>query len=190
MNDSVLGPHVKTARGYLDAVRAWLGGDRGVQQAAGYGLRMLWRILDEVRGEIDGWEMAELAAVYDALALLIAEALDLDSSQAFNALAVLCSDAEALRLTRGQPEPIFAQMQLLRSQVIWITVTYGSAAHGRGWRLTEIAFKNAAGDLRSTKSTVDFRYDDLPKHVRGRMTGSGQRAIRYQLYPAPESRLS
>jgi hypothetical protein len=190
MNDSLLGPHIKTARDYLDAARARLTNDRGVQWAADYGLRMLSRLLDEVRGEIDGWEMAELAAVYDTLALLMAEALDLDSSQAFRALAVLCSDDEALRLTRGQPEPTSAQMQLLRSRVIWITVTYESAANGRSRRVTEITYENAAGELRSAKSALDFSYEDLPNHVRDRMTASGKRAFRYQLYPAPGPRLS
>ena len=60
MNDSLLGPHIKTARDYLDAARARMTRDRPVQWAADYGLRLLSRLLDEVRGEIDGWEMAEL----------------------------------------------------------------------------------------------------------------------------------
>jgi hypothetical protein len=187
MNDPLSRPQVKTARDYLDAARARLAKDPLVQRAADYGLRMLSRVIEEVRGEIDGWEMAELASVYDTLTLLIAEVLDIDAGAAFRALAVLCSDDEALRLTRGQPEPTSEHLRLLRSRVLWITVTYeaGESGAGHSLRIAEIAYKNAAGELRSARSTLELGYEDLPARARERMLASGQPAIRYQLYPAP-----
>jgi hypothetical protein len=187
MNDSLLGPHIKTAKDYLTAARARLARDRPAQWAADYGLRLLSRLLDEVRGEIDGWEMAELAAVYDTLALLIAKALDIDSDRAFRALAVLCADEEARRLTRGQPAPASADLQLLRGRVVWITVTYASLADGRSQRIAEITYKSSAGDLRADRSEVEFGYEDLPGRVRERMLAGGQDTVRYQLYPAPDA---
>ena len=130
------------------------------------------------------------ASVYDSLALLVGEALDIDASRAFRTLAVLCNDEEARRLTRGQPTPTSSDLQLLRGRVVWITVTYESRADGRSRRSAEVTYKSRAGDLRSVKSALDFGYEDLPGRVRERMMASGQQAVRYQLYPAPEPRLS
>ena len=188
MNDSIIGPHIKTAKDYLDAARARIARDRPSQWAADYGLRLLSRLLDEVRGEIDGWEMAELAAVYDTLALLVAEVLDTDTGRAFRVLAVVCGDEEARRLTRGQPEPTTADLQLFRSRVLWITVTYETQSGGRSRRIVEITHKTMTGDLRLAKSALDFDYEDLPDRVRKRMTAGLKQAIRYQLYPAPDAR--
>ena len=185
MNDSPRGPHAKTARDYLEAARARLGKDHRLQWATEYGLRMLLRVLDEIHGEIDGWEMAELAAVYDTLAVLVAEGLDIDSTDAFRTLAVLCDDEDALRLTRGQPEPTSGQLQLLRGRVLWVTVTYECGSGGRSRRVTEIAYKNSTGGLRSAKAALELGYEDLPGRVRERMMTGGQETVRYQLYPAP-----
>ncbi len=185
MNDSPRGQHAKTARDYLEAARALLGKDPRLQRAAEYGLRMLSRALDEIRGELDGWEMAELAAVYDTLAVLVAEALDIDATDAFRMLAVLCGDEDARRLTRGQPAPTSGQLQWLRGRVLWVTVTYESGSGGRSRRVAEIVYKNSAGDLRSAKAALEFGYEDLPGRVRERMMTDGQQAVRYQLYPAP-----
>jgi hypothetical protein len=185
MTESPRGARAGTARDYLEAARARLGKDHRVQRAADYGLRLLSRLLDEVRGEIDGWEMAELTAVYDTLALLVADALGLGAADAFRSLAVICGDEDALRLTRGQPEPDQAFLRLLHDRVLWVTVTYESEPRGQSRRVTEVAYKNAAGNLWAAKATVNFAYEDLPGRVRGRMLTGGQRAVRYQLYPAP-----
>jgi hypothetical protein len=192
MNDSLISPGLKSARDYLEAARTRLPRDKPIHHAADYGLRLLTQVLDEVRDEVDGWEMAEVAAVYDTLTLLVAQALGVNANQSFRALAVLCEDEEALRLTRGQPEPPPALLQRLRSQLIWITVTYESAPNGKSQRIVDITHRNAAGDLRSAKSKIDFGYDDLPEPVRKRMLASGQSAVRYELFraSAPESRLA
>ena len=105
-------------------------------------------------------------------------------SGTFCALVVLCDDKEAFRLTRGQPEPAPGLLRLLRERVLWVTVTYDSGAGGRCGRVTEIAYRNAAWDLRSARAAVEFGYEDLPAQVRERMMTGGQQAVRYQLYPA------
>jgi hypothetical protein len=185
MTDSARGPRAKTAGEYLRAARARLEKDRRVQGAAQYGLRLLSQILDELRGEIDGWEMAELTAVYDTLAMLVADALDIEAAEAFRALAVLCDDKEALRLTRGQAEPTSKLLRLLRERLLWVTVTYDSGMDGRCGRVTDVAYRNAVGDPMSARAAVELGYDDLPGRVRERMISGGQQAVRYQLYPAP-----
>jgi hypothetical protein len=144
--------------------------------------------MNDSRDKIDGWDMAELAELYDTLAALIARALELDMDQAFRALAVLCDDDGGLRLPGGQPEPAATHIRLLHSRVLWITVTYESRPDGRGQRVAEVTYQAAAGDLCSARSTLAFGYDDLPSRARQRMLASGQRAVCYQLYPAPDPR--
>lgn len=144
--------------------------------------------MKDSRGKIDGWEMAELAEVYDTLAALIARALGLDVDHACRALALLCDDDEGLRLSGGQPEPAATHMRLLHSRVLWITVTYESRPDRGGQRVAEVIYQAAAGDLCSARSTLAFGHDDLPGQVRQRMLASGRRAVCYQLYPAPDPR--
>jgi hypothetical protein len=184
MTEKPRSEHGKTARDYLKAASAQLGKGRLVQRTAEYGVRLLSQALDE----IDGWELAELAAVYDTLAMLLAQGLGLNETDAFRALSVLCGDADALRLTRGQPEPDTELLRLLRGQIVWVTVTYESAAGGRSRRVAEVAYRNSCGKLRSARTTVDFGYEDLPGRVRERMLSGGRQAVRYQLYPAPVPR--
>jgi hypothetical protein len=187
MRESPRSARAGAARDYLEGARARPGKGSRVQRAADCGLRLLSRLLDGVRGEIDGWEMAELAAVYDTLATLVADTLGLDAADALSALALLCGDEEALRLTRGRPETNLAMLGLLMDGLLWVTVTYESGPRGQSLRVTEVAYRKATGDLRSAKAAVEFAYEDLPGRVRERMLTTGQHAVRYQLYPAPTS---
>lgn len=184
MTESPLSPLIKTARDYLAAAGTQLRHDQPVQQAVGYGVRLLTQVLDEVRTELDGYELAELTAVYDTLAIQLAEALDLDAAAAFLALAEFCGDQNAVRLVHGQPAPTPGQLRLLRSRLLWITVTYEAPTGEPSKRVTEISYVNASGALRSAAATVEFGYEDLPDRVRRRMIATGQEAVRYQLYPA------
>lgn len=142
--------------------------------------------MNDSRDKIDGWETAELAAVHDTLAALIARALELGMDHAFRVLAALCDEDEGRRLSRGQPEPTATHLRSLHSRVLWITVTYESGPDGDGQRAAEITYQTTDGDLRSARSALAFGYDDLPGRVRQRMLASGQRAVCYQLYPASD----
>jgi hypothetical protein len=196
MNDSDINPLAQTARDYLAAARTRLAKEHDAartrtdlepafQLLAAYGLRMLARFLAEALGDIDEWEIAELASVYDTLALLIKEALGIDKDAAFRMLAVLCGDDDARRQTKGQAAPAAADLQLLRRQLMWVTVTYEHESGSRCRRTTEIAYQIAAGDPRNRRAELDIGYEDLPDRVRRRMFASRQQAVRYQLYPAP-----
>jgi hypothetical protein len=184
MPESPLSPLLKTARDYLDAASTRLDKNQLSHQAAGYGLTLLMRILDEVRTELDSYELAELAAVYDTLAVQAADISGLDAAAAFRALAVFCNDDKARLLVQGQPPATPEQLSLLRRRLLWITVTYEAPPEGRSRRVTEIAYRNAEGGLRSSQASLEFGYEDLPDRVRARLLASGQQAVRYQLYPA------
>ena len=187
MTESPLSPYIKTARDYLEAAGARLDKDQRVHQAVGYGVKLLTRVLGDVRTELDGYEMAELAAVYDTLAIQVAELLQLDAPDAFRALAEFCHDKNAQRLVRGQPPPTPELLQLFRSRLLWITVTYEAPPGEPSRRISEIAYTNASGELRSGKASLEFGYEDLPDRVRERLLASGQQAVRYQLYPTSGS---
>jgi hypothetical protein len=136
-------------------------------------------------GQIDGWETAELAAIYDTLAGLVADALGLDVTDALGALAALTGAHDLFQPASGRPELDLARPRLVCAPVLWITVTYETGPGGRGRRVTEVAYQDAAGDPRTASAAAEFGAGSLPGRARERMRAGGQRAVRYQLYPAP-----
>lgn len=183
MTKSYLTPSITTAREYLNAARARLCGGRPTQQAAGYGVGLLSRLLDRVRWDLDGYEMAELTSVYDTLAVQVADLLGLDPRTAFVGLTVLCDDQNARRLVQDQPQPAAEEERLLRSRLLWITVTYEAAPDRPVRRITGIAYRKDDGSLKSGTTSLEFGYEDLPERVRERMLRTGHPTVRFQLYP-------
>jgi hypothetical protein len=181
MTDSYLSPLIMTARECLDA--AWARVDRPAQQVVGHGVDLLSRLLDQARSDVDAYEMAELASVYDALAVQVADLAGMDTGAAFVALVVLCQDQTARQLVGGQPPPEPSHLGLLRGLLLWITVTYQTAPRGPASRTTALVHRDPGGQLRSRTTRLECGYEDLPGRIRTRMLATGQRGIRFQLYP-------
>jgi hypothetical protein len=154
-----------------------------MRSAASSTWKQIQKVLREARGDVEDSELAELAVVYDSLATLLGQALEIDQAAAFAALAVLCGDQDALRLSRGQPQPSGALLGRIRERLLWATVSYDAGSRGRGKRTTEITYRSVNGQPRARQAEADLGYDDLPERARKRMLRSGQAVVGYQLYP-------
>ncbi|MFC4055082.1 hypothetical protein ACFOY4_35795 [Actinomadura syzygii] len=184
MKESPLSPLINTAKGYLQQARESLDADRRPDLAIAYGLDLLGRVLSEAQKELAEGDMAEVAVVYDALAGQVAEVFGMSVPEAFRALAELCDDSSARLLVAGQPAPDAAQLALLRSGLVWITVTYQVPRGRRCRRSAEIVYRARDGAPVSRKVTQEFGWEDLPDRSRERILTGDARTVRYQLYPA------
>jgi hypothetical protein len=183
MDEARISPLLRSASDYLDAAAQRVAARGKVQHlAAGYGVQLLARLLDRVRGGLDEREFAEVTAVYDLLADEAVKAFGLpDTAAAFRALAELCDDPEAGRLLAAQPPAAPGHLRLLRDRVLWITVTYhGGERPGRECRIIYTGPGN--GDPLAVHAFVDFPYEDLPARARARMIQTGQPTVRFELY--------
>jgi hypothetical protein len=174
--------------------------DQPAQQVVGHGVDLLSRLLDEAQSDTDAYQMAELASMYDALAAQVADLTGLDPGLTFVALVELCEDETARQLIGGQPLPEPSHLHLLRGLLLWVTVTYETAPghetvpgyetapRGPASRTTAIVHRNPAGELKSRTTRLECGYEDLPSPVRTRMLATGQRGVRFQLYPGATTR--
>lgn len=109
-SSSPVSPAIRTVSNYLKVAQPRFRLHGPITSAAAnatisYGLRILAQVLERTSDDLDAYELAERAAVYDTLAGLVADRLGIAHDDAFRALVELCPDELASQLVRGHPTP-------------------------------------------------------------------------------------
>jgi len=186
MSSSFLGRPLETSTSYLDsAATARDQTDARLRdRAMTMGIRLLSALLDGVAEDLARRDLAEVALVYDALAEQLADITKGPAEQIFPALAVLCQDPSAARLTQQLPPPPAEHVAALRDTVLRIRVSYQAPRGGAPRRVIELVYRS---DGKPVARTIEhkFQWEDLPEDVRAQILTTDQRDVTYQLYPRP-----
>lgn len=187
-SSSPVGPAIRTVSNYLKVAQPRFRIHGPTTSAAanatiGYGLRILAQVLEKTSDDLDAYEMAERAVIYDTLAGLVADRFDITQDDAFRALVELCPDELASQLVHGQPVPPLAHVELLQKQLGIVTVKYERGQDTRFSRVTEIVFRADGEKWPRVTEVIELTYEDIPRMARERLIYENKDAVRYQLYP-------